>query len=713
MKRKVLKIGLFTVMIITMVLVSTLDFDELFFKRTSKDDTNYDSVVENTDFLGRVKNKSQLIELLSSSSGNNYYYGRFAINESADMDGIQKAPQANKDVAAGGNSEDISQTNNQVEGVDEADIIKTDGEYVYYVSERNIFIVDAKDPKNLSLASKIAFKDNERPIEIFLDGNKMAVIFNSYDEVMEKSVDPGAIDKLVMPSIWYGNEYTTIRIYDISNKSTVAIDKEFSFDGSYTTSRKINNQIYLIGNKYNYYTPYIYNYYGEIIGFSEVDDFIPRYKDTTQSNKFNAVEVNDISYFKEDDATNYICIASIDINDSKKPAEFQTYLGSGYNVYASADNIYVVGTTYKETKADVVIPGPTIVPEVEPSSSIAPSQNPNIGRTLNPDTTFGTIEPSDGLVSTTAPVAEPTLEPGAGTSVFVNSGLETVIYKFDIDDGNINGIAKGTVPGSIINQFSMDESNGYFRIATTTQNVAKNYLSENNIYVLDSELIQVGKVTGLAPDESIYSVRFMGDKAYMVTFKTMDPLFVIDLSNPKAPKVLGELKIPGFSNYLHPYDETHIIGFGRDTDEVEPGFAQIKGLKVAMFDVSDVNNPKEMFKFNIGGSGTYSELLNDHKALMYSRSKNLMGFPVSIWGNGGDSYQGFYVYDIDLESGFNLKGRVSHFDLDQNASKIMYSYVDVISRGIYIDDTLFTVSPNKIAANDLESLTFLDDLKLE
>jgi uncharacterized secreted protein with C-terminal beta-propeller domain len=184
----------------------------------------------------------------------------------------------------------------------------------------------------------------------------------------------------------------------------------------------------------------------------------------------------------------------------------------------------------------------------------------------------------------------------------------------------------------------MDEHNGFFRIATTSgNNWGEGSQTSNNIYILDETLNQVSKIENIAPGESIYAARFLGDRAYLVTFVQVDPLFTVDLSDPYNPRILGELKIPGYSEYLHPYDETHIIGIGKevdpsiDADKVHtPGaiyYTAILGLKIALFDVSDIENPIEEAKIVIGDRGTDSPALYDHKAFLFDREKNSLSSP--------------------------------------------------------------------------------------
>jgi len=237
----------------------------------------------------------------------------------------------------------------------------------------------------------------------------------------------------------------------------------------------------------------------------------------------------------------------------------------------------------------------------------------------------------------------------------------------------------------------------------------------------------VGSVEDIAPGEQIYSVRFMGDRAYMVTFKLTDPLFVIDLKNPKEPRVLGALKIPGYSDYLHPYDENHIIGFGKDTVEVK-GQAFYMGIKIAMFDVSDVSNPVLKFSEIIGDRGTESELLRNHKALLFSKEKGIMAFPVTVMevksGNKFDrngipnygefTFQGAYVYSVDLEKGFALKGRITHLNNEDMLKSGMnwYSSDRNINRIIYIGDNLYTLSNKILMANKLENMKQINRIEI-
>jgi hypothetical protein len=305
---------------------------------------------------------------------------------------------------------------------------------------------------------------------------------------------------------------------------------------------------------------------------------------------------------------------------------------------------------------------------------------------------------------------------------FSKSLEQTAIHKIHIEEGEIEYVASGNVPGYVLNQFSMDEYKGHFRIAITTGR-------QNHVYVLDADLRIVGELENLAPGETIYSARFMGDRCYLVTFRKVDPLFVIDLEMPHTPKILGQLKITGYSDYLHPYDEDHIIGIGKETVAAEEGdFAWYQGVKISLFDVSDVSEPKELAKYEIGDRGTDSPVLHDHKAFLFDKSKRLLVLPVSVAEIGKDKYpdeiphyiygdpvwQGAYVFDISLEQGLVLKGRITHLEESTNPSKgsdYLYSSYHIV-RTLYIDNILYSISSKKIKMNSLEDLGEINEIML-
>lgn len=484
-------------------------------------------------------------------------------------------------------------------------------------------------------------------------------------------------------------------IYDISDKSNPKKLREVDLEGQYISSRKIGPYLYLIANKYIDY----YRIMDKALPEYQNYKAVPSYRDTAVKDKFIDVDFKSINYFPRCIEPNYMILAGIDLDNIDKEALISTYLGSGQNIYASLENLYVTITGYKQID---------IKPDAETSTDSGEK---------------GSSSNSDAGFDTKPAVETPTVD--AKIAVIRKPKIineeNTMIYKFALKKGNAVYQTKGEVPGRILNQFSMDENGKFFRIATTTGQVWRDdeFTSKNNIYVLDDMLDIKGKIEDIAPGEQIYSVRFMGDRAYMVTFKTVDPLFVVDLKDPEEPKILGALKIPGYSDYLHPYDENHIIGFGKDTVELK-GQAYYLGVKIALFDVTDVSNPIQKFTENIGDRGTESEILRNHKALLFSKEKGLMAFPVRVMEvneknkfsddgfpkYGQFTFQGAYVYNVDLVNGFTLKGKITHLSKDDylKAGNSWYDSNKNIYRLLYIKDNLYTLSNSMIKANGLLNL---------
>jgi uncharacterized secreted protein with C-terminal beta-propeller domain len=285
----------------------------------------------------------------------------------------------------------------------------------------------------------------------------------------------------------------------------------------------------------------------------------------------------------------------------------------------------------------------------------------------------------------------------------------TVINKISVDKTKIIPVANNKVPGSVVNQFSMDEHNETFRIATTLNPRWSRYdksrkISTNQIYTLDKNLKVLDRLEGLAEDERIYSTRFIGDKLYMVTFKQIDPFFVIDLSNPEDIKELGQLKIPGFSKYLHPYDESTIIGIGKDATDS----GRTKGLKVSLFDVSDVSNPKEIASYISEERYAESTALYEHKAFLFSKEKNLLVIPSYNYNyqESSENYNGALVFDIRKDS-ITLRGLIDH---SQGTERY---YQPSVERSLYIEDLLYTKSLGLLRINALDDLSSVKNITLQ
>ncbi|WP_223192378.1 beta-propeller domain-containing protein [Paenibacillus sedimenti] len=594
---------------------------------------------------------------------------------------------------------DYSSTNTQVAGVDEADIVKTDGTYIYHVNreQQNVLISKAYPSTEMKLVSTLDYKDFN-PNELYVDDKHLIVIGNAnqrYDHLPAPSVSSStaaepntALEKKRMIYPVYSRQTVKAYMYDIADKANPKLVRDLELDGSYVSSRKIGSSLYLIANQY---VDMYHLMKQNDLESAPVDQGqqgqganpnVPFYKDSAISQDFQTIDYKNIYYFPDSVASNYMLVAGLDLNKIEQGMNVSAYLGSGHNVYASNQNLFVAVTKY------------------------APVQREP-------------LTDKDGSAPADRKLIYPTYEPN------------TSVFKFKLDQGAAKYVAQGEVPGTVLNQFSMDENDGHLRIATTRGNMwatGEKDISKNNVYILNEAMQQTGKLEDIAPGERIYSARFMGSRAYMVTFKNVDPLFVLDLSNPSAPKILGALKIPGYSDYLHPYDENHLIGFGKETIETtlkggqgvpDRTAAFYLGMKVSLFDVTDVSRPVEKFKEVIGDRGTESELLHNHKALLFSRENNLLAFPVRVMeveGNKTDlngmpaygqfSYQGAYVYNLDLQNGFNLKGKITHMT-EEDRLKSGNNWFDSkrnVERILYIKDTLYTLSPGMIKTNDMLTL---------
>jgi inhibitor of cysteine peptidase len=584
-----------------------------------------------------------------------------------------------------------SQTNVQVAGVDEPDFVKNDARYIYMITGSMLTIIDAYPAASASVISKTELEDTPR--EIFINGDRLVLFktgFSDTDAVgTQQEMD--LVAKAGMPPLYpyYRSAPVTHAIfYDISDRAHIKVLKDYTIDGDYVNARMIGTTVYLLSRES------VYPYEDHII--------VPAVRESSK-----IVTTPDVYYFDHPEQQyDFTTVTSFDAGNGETK-DAKTYLvGSGNIVYVSPAAMYVSYQKYLNIYRPMWGIAEPVLDVVQQSGS----QESGVARVSSsiPAQDFNTMSESEKQ----AVIAE--MKSGEQEAIRKREIEQstTVIHKIGINNGAITYIAKGEVPGYLKNQFAMDEYDGNLRVASTSDVwTTRGQYEYNNVFVLDGAMKTIGSLTHIAEQEKIYSTRFIGDRLYMVTFKRIDPFFVIDLSTPTIPKILGKLKIPGYSDYLHPYDKNHIIGIGKETGTNDWGGVSTKGIKLALFDVSDVEHPVQVDKVEIGDSGTDSAALSDHRAFLFDKNKNLLVIPtrvvktVDITDKYGINQQriwyGAYVFGITPETGFVLKGTVEH---STSGGYAWYSSPYDVKRSLYIGDTLYTISQKQILANSLSQI---------
>lgn len=507
---------------------------------------------------------------------------------------------------------DYTETNTQVEGVDEADIVKTDGKYIYALYNNEVRII-LTDNGKMTLLNKLQLK-HERYMnysEMYLSNERLCITATD------------AYNDITMTLI--------IDVSDPSNAQTIGICEQ---TGGYHDSRLIGNSLYLISN-----------YYIDVSNAKQDDPstYVPcvTYQETEYVTDAEDIRIYDCY----DLEAVYTVVCGYDITDASLTST-QSILGRCDAVYCSTENLLTARSCGKDDET-----------------------NRNY----------------------------------------------SIITRFSIDKGNIEYVTDNRIAGTLLNQFSMDEADDSFRFVTTVskyeesnaeteQSVSSSvsydvltdtaFVQTGNtsaaLYLLDFDLQPLGKIEDLAPGERIYSVRFMGDIAYFVTFRETDPLFSADLSDPKNPRILGQLKIPGFSNYLFPYGDGQLLGLGMEADE---STGATECMKLSMFDISDPSNVSEYSKYLIEDS-QYSDALYNHKASLVDSKRDLIGFACFTEGSGGIRYR---VYSC--ENGF---AQVADLPLNKTTG--------YMSRGIVIGNVLYVVEGYRATSYSLDSFTQLQSV---
>lgn len=496
--------------------------------------------------------------------------------------------KGDKESEATSSKTEHSETNTQVKGVDEADIIKTDGKYIYCFSSsyNRLRIIKAGKEPVLIKSMAVGNQDFSPNANMYLVNDRLVMIGNSTV-----------------------NEETIARIYDISNPEKTEMLYECKQSGYYNTSRVIENKLYLISNY--------------VLRMGNVDADKPEtYVPSIECKSFSGIAPADDVYINRNcSRAVYTVVCGFDI-ESGNLCGSQSILGGTYTLYCSTGNIITADYS------------------------------------------------ADG---------------------------KTNITRFAIDDGKVEFIAEGVIDGNLLNQFSIDEYKGYFRFVTTVQgniidNVMYKITQSNSLTVLDGELKKVSSIDDIAPDERVYSVRFMGDIAYFVTFRQVDPLFSVDLSDPKNPKIIGALKIPGFSNYLFPYGEGKLLGIGQDADE---NTGRTRGVKLSMFDITNPSDVTEGAKLILDAD--YSPALQGHKESLIDFKKNIIGF--SVWGKYGFEYRIFSFNGGE----FNVKAQIRLSNAD-NA----YGY----ARGMYIGNEFYIITEKNLYVYDINTYSEITRISL-
>lgn len=537
-----------------------------------------------------AKNYQQVFDALKSTQNDREYatadLARGVTTEMAVEDSAASAMDMGSSASNTGAALSYSKTNLQEAGVDEADIIKTDGKYLYVMKATGSVRMIRAEGKTLEVEGTIMLEAlNETPQEMYVDGDILNLIVTGSRTTLDS--DDTQEDTYTANT----ENYTKIYTYDISDRSVPQLRGTVKQKGTYSTSRKNGDVIYLFTQ-----------FYPQINDVSQIDTYIPAVNGAR-------LESGDIYLPEYQDTSSYLVVSSVSNRRPDEVIDKKAIVSAADNFYVSNDNIYIA--------------------------------NANWG--------------SDATM--------------------------TQILKFSCQKGKIRAKGAADLKGFLNDSFSMNEYNGYLRIVLTDYS---GDTQTNALYVLDDALEVCGSITDIAEGEEIRSARFLGDTGYFVTFKETDPLFSVDLSNPADPKVLGELKITGFSSYLHFYGENKLLGVG---NEVDPETGAYTGIKLAMFDVSDPSNVKQLHKFVI--KDTYDcPLFYDYKAAMIDTEKNVFGFMCD---------SSYMIFRYDEGKGFE---NVFTENLGNSYYGSSYNGTQGI-RGCFIDNSFYLIGGGQIRIYDM------------
>ncbi len=573
---------------------------------------------------------------------------------------------------------DFSGTNNQVAGVDEGDLVKTDGTHLFVLAGDGVDVVHAWPADSLEVVSHITTPGDERAL--FLHGTRLTVI--SQENIWEPVADDAtSADRSRLG--WWNHSWqprVTVTVVDVSATSNPTIVEQTTLDGWLVDARAIDGRVLVVAqDSFDIPAPAVIT-----IPSESVVDPVPVDPGLSSDPSGPAVVIPiGISVAPPfDDGTRYVY---------EDEASYRNRLETAWET-AAFPQVTVTATGGGTSTGDLFAAGRTYLPIKATGNNLLAVVSFTVDDdTAGPDAATTVAGVSGSVYASTSNLYVSAGHWGNWWDA-TDAGTTTNIYRFDLHAADVPLTAMGAVPGIALNQFSLDESaDGVLRVATTSGFGDR---SSSGVYALAAaagNLQTIGSVTGLAPGERIYSVRFIGDRGYVSTFRQIDPLFVIDLANPSKPRVVGELKVPGFSSYLHPLDATRLLGIGRDVDPVT---GQVLGLQLSIFDVADAANPRRTATYTFAGDGwqSWSAALWDHRAVSWFGQQGILALPVQQgdWWQGSTGLVVFKV-DTNAPAGFTNLGQITH---DR-----------AVQRSVRIGDFLYSISAGEVKVHRLADPT--------
>lgn len=566
-------------------------------KPVAEQDTESSVQPEEVDASGEFKQADSEEELYKTLRELEKQTGSYArggdvmlLEESAEittMDAGAADTAANQKVTG---EADYSQTNVREAGVDEGDVVKTDGSYLYILkSSGSVRIVDIRGTKMKEIAEIQPEKLNESIEDLYLDGDRLMLVTTGYENSMEEAEsDMYTVNRY---------QYTALTVYDITEREHPEMTGRITQEGDYRQSRKNGDYVYLLTQ----YSPSL----GDSFEDSSVMPLVNEQK----------LAISDVYLPDQTSQPDYLVASGINIQDPENVISSKAIVSGAADFYMSSDNLFICNNNWNDGKSS------------------------------------------------------------------------TEILRFACEDGEITAGAMCELPGFLNDTFSLDEYQGYLRVLLTEDSNGES----NSLYILDADMQVTGAIRDLADGETIRSARFMGTIAYFVTFRQTDPLFCADLSDPDNPQILSELKLTGFSSYLHPYGDHLLLGVGYEAEE-ETGSQT--GVKLSMFDISEPSQVEELDKYVIKGA-SYLPSDYDYKAILADGEKNLIGFVCD-----GE----YLVFSYDEEKGFqNL--------LTYTMSDWEYWDGDASCRGVYAGDEFYIVDQDEVLCFDMnQDFTLTDRL---